>query len=233
MFMGKPWHQHWRQEISSIDDIPDINKDGKHTLMMIATSDQHLKFPTEKLVKSGEKMADLNVTKVSKDGKMIWFEDVAEVYSDSAGVPHRHWPYQGQKLVTEDGKREFQANYPGDEVYLGVKDRKLTAKDFSDTDKDGRKRVFLSNIAPGDEFILPTAVSLYKHAQGTYRVKANCPFKLHVPATDFYLGRKVEGKFKMVKPELDGDGLLSVTEEDLKSGDLFIIIPDNKGGFTI
>jgi len=124
MFLLKPWHQAWRQRIAKLEDIP-LDASGKRTLKLInASSRPAASRPAGRCHgRAGGVMAALEVTRVSPAGDMIWFKDPPELYSGTGDVIERSWAYQDQKLVTADGKRTLQANYPGDEVYLGVKGR--------------------------------------------------------------------------------------------------------------
>jgi len=57
-------------------------------------------------------MCDLEITRVSDDGRTIWFKDPPEQFTDAAGVPHKSWPFVGAKLTTEDGKKTLFAITP-------------------------------------------------------------------------------------------------------------------------
>jgi len=230
MFMWKPWHQKWRQTFKSLEGVPDADGDGQRTLKMLATSRQRQMLPEEKPIEAGDLMKILVVTRVSESGDMIWFREKRPevVFGDSIPVPHRHWPYQNQKLVTEDGTRELQANYPGDTLNLAVKGRKLKSSDIPDADGDGRTCVALSAFTPGDVLETPTYASLVKEGAGLYRLRANCAVTLGIPSKEVLIGVKQGGRMKVSRPSLQR-GAFTVTEDQLRQGELYVILPGADG----
>ena len=232
MYMHKPGHQKWRQTFKSLEDIPDANGDGRRVLKMIATQQHRRLSPTPGTIQPGDTMAELEVTRVSASGDMIWFKDVPELYTDSIGEAHRHWPYQSQKLVTEDGKRTLQANYPGDEIYLGVRGKALSENDFPDADGDGRRYVSLSHIAPGDVFETPTMVSLTREREGLYRLRANCAVRLGLPTKDVRLIVRTSDAVRVVEPQITR-GVLSIDAKLLTTGDVYLAIPAADGSVNV
>jgi len=223
MYMHKPWHQKWRQTFTSLEEIPDTDGDGKRTLRLVATQRQHRVIPDDAYVEAGETMSVLEITRVAPDGSMIWFRDPPEVYTDSIGVAHRHWPYQDQQLVTEDGKRVLQANYPGDEIYLGLDAGKLGEAQLPDTDGDGRRCVSLAHVAPGDVLEVPSTVSLTQERPGTYRLRANCAVRVQVPGKHTRLALVTGEGVKLVT-----SGKKGVIEADaalFAQGKVYVILP--------
>lgn len=234
MFMWKPWHQKWRQTFKSLEEIPDANGDGQRTLKMVAASPQRQMLPQQKTVEADGLMKTLIVTRVSESGDMIWFREKNPdvVFGDSIPIPHRHWPYQGQRLVTEDGARELQANYPGDTLNLAVKGRSLKAADFPDADGDGRRCVALSGVAPGDVLETPTYASLVKEGAGLYRLRANCAVTLSVPAKKVLIGVKRDGRMN-VGPAPLRRGSFTVDEDQLRRGEVYVILPGRNGAYGL
>lgn len=230
MYMWKPWHQKWRQTFKSLEEVPDADGDGKRTLKMVATSRQRQMLPEDKVLEEGGLMKTLIVTRVSESGHMIWFreQNPAVVFGDSAPVPHRHWPFHNQKLVTEDGARELQANYPGDTLNLAAKGRALKMADFPDADGDGRHCLALSAFTPGDVMETPTSVSLVKEGRGLYRLRANCAVTLRVPSREALIGIRQGGRMKVSRPSLR-NGDFTVTEDQLRQGDIYVILPGADG----
>ena len=234
MYMWKPWHQKWRQTFKSLEDVPDADGDGKRTLKMVATSRERQMLPEEKVVEEGEHMKTLLVTRVSESGDMIWFreENPAVVFGDSLPVPHRHWPFQNQKLITEDGARELQANYPGDTMNLAVKGRALKMADFPDTDGDGRHCLALSAFTPGDVMETPTYASLVKEGAGLYRLRANCAVTLSVPSRKPLVGVKRDGRMSVSQAPLR-KGAFTVDADQLREGEIYVILPGADGGYDL
>ena len=201
MYLGFPEHLRWQQRIG-MDEIVDADGDGRRTLRLIAlhTMKKWLGDGRIERVPEGEKMCDLEVTRVRDDGLMIWFKDPPEQYCYTYDIPHKSWFYQGMRMETEDGRRVLTANYPGTEYAITVPGRRLTAEDFPDADADGRRCLVIADIGPGDVVDAPSAVSLQRVAEG-WRIQANSGMALALGAAehqvlpaDLEAGRIVEAQ---------------------------------------
>jgi len=184
MYLAFPRYMTWRQRLSP-KDLVDADGDGRKTLGMYNTGERtriSLGEGKMRTLEIGEKMCDLEITRLSNDGLTIWFKDPPEVYLDSARVPHKSWPYVGMELRTEDGKKVLTAQYPGTEYYFGVRGRDLTKADFPDADGDGRRCIIICDIAPGDTIDTPARVSLQRVAGNRWLLDANCDISITLPA---------------------------------------------------
>jgi len=115
MFLPFPPEVAWRQRIS-MDEIVDADGDGRRTLRLIAANKVGRWHGPERpieVLQPGTRMCDLEVTRVTDDGTMLWFRNPKEQFVYTYPIPHDSWFYQGMDLATEDGKRRLTANYPG------------------------------------------------------------------------------------------------------------------------
>jgi len=177
MYPGFPEHLRWRQRLR-MDEIVDADGDGRRTLRPFAVHPMRKWLGDGRIerVPPGAKLCDLEVTRVSDDGLMIWFKDPLEKYCYTYDMPHKSWFYQGMRLETEDGKHVLTANCPGTEYAIAVPGRRLTPEDFPDADGDGRRcgrhrgpsaratpltrhRPFRCGASPGAGGSRPTAAS--------------------------------------------------------------------------
>jgi hypothetical protein len=183
MYLGWPEPLRWNQKIA-MSEIVDADGDGRRTLRMIAAADLKRRNAdgTDTVVKAGQRMADLEVARVSDDGYTIWHKDPPEQFLDAAGVVHESWPFHAQKLMTEDGKRTLRSTYPGWDVSLAVEGRRLTAADFPDADGDGRRCLLIGDIMAGDRLDAPTHVVMDQVEPGAWRVRADCGATVQLPA---------------------------------------------------
>lgn len=179
-YLGFPEARRHLQVMRS-EDVTDADGDGKTTLTMIATSPQRKPTPDGKgfvTVNSGEKMLDLEFTRVRPDGYMLWTKQHPREYVDSADVPHPGWPYLDQKVVNEKGDKSWIVNMPGDTYQLFAIGKKFTDADFPDADKDGRRLVTLHDYGPGDRLVLPAFAYLRRLPESSasekrYELRAN------------------------------------------------------------
>ena len=183
------WYTGWpevRRHLAVIkpEDLADINGDGKRTLALIARDTQRRFGPdgvTPVDVKPGEKMLDLEVTRVREDGLMFWTRQHPRVFLDSMNVPHAGWPYHHQTVRNEQGDKQWIVNMPGDTVLLGLQERALTEADLADPDKDGRRMLYLQDYGPGDTVTVKTHVYLRRLQAGTFELRANVACTLALP----------------------------------------------------
>jgi hypothetical protein len=240
MYLGYPEHWQWNQRLRK-EELVDADGDGRKTLKLYAA------MPVRKVVgetpegkpiterlEAGALMFTLEVTRLSDDGLTFWFKDPPETFVDSGGVPHKAWPYAGNYLVTEDGKRRIIAQYPGTDFTLAVAGRKLTKEDLPDADKDGRRTVSICDLAAGDTLDAPARASARRTKPGVWEVAANCGLRVRVPAEgDQVFVAVLTGEQVSVRPEKAGREML-LPAALFASGRVFLLTtPDAAGAFQL
>lgn len=239
MYLGYPEHWQWNQRLKK-EDLVDADGDGKKTLKLYAAMPARKVVgetpegkPVTETLPAGTLMCTLEVTRLSDDGFTFWFKDPPETFVDSGGVPHKAWPYVGNYLVTEDGKRKVIAQYPGTDFTLAVEGRKVTAADLLDADKDGRRTVSICDIAPGDTLDAPCRASLRRMREGVWEVAANCGVRVQVPAAGEVFVATLTNAQVSVRPEKGGREIV-LPVELFASGRVFLLTtPDAAGAFQL
>ena len=207
-------------------DITDENHDGKKTLSMICET------PTRKLkpdgtpyipVKPGEKMLDLEVTRIRKDGLMFWTKQHPRQFLDAINVPHPGWPYHRQRVVNEKGDKSWIVNMPGDTYQVSLNKGKLSSRDFPDRDGNGRRKVTFYHYGPGDAVSLPTHVGLRRLEPGKYELRADAACTVTLPGSKVSISS--DGKKWRVIPAtgVSGDRVrINLSLKDLADGRIFL-----------
>jgi len=227
MYLGFPEAIRWSQKIA-MDEIVDANGDGKRTLRMLATSKANRRNDdgTNTTINPGERMIDMEVTRVSDDGYTLWYKDAPEKFTDAANVVHESWPFHGQKLVTEDGKRTLRSNYPGTDVKIAIKDRGATLDDFPDADGDGRRCLMICDIMPGDRLDAPTHVDLQRVGPAAWRVRADCGVTLKVPLKgEILVARKTRSGYELHRPQAGEHGT-SLPVSTFAGAEVYLVAPE-------
>jgi hypothetical protein len=197
-----------------MQDIPDATGDGRHVLRLIAAAPVKYRQDdgTVATKPAGESMLDLEVTRVRKDGLMVWYKPHPLTYLDALNDPHPGWPYHDQVLVNEDGSRRWQSTLPGDTCLLSIPGRTLGPADFPDSDGNGRAQVRFYDFGQGDTVSLQARVALRRTISGVFAVTANTPFTLTLA------GRTVEsspdGRMWATMNSSKAGGTVSVTVTD-------------------
>ena len=89
--------------------------------------------------------------------------------------------HAGRWLYNEDKSRGFRiASFGGDVFKLEGVEGDLNAI-FSDADKDGLRRLWISDIGPGDTFHIPAVTFVQRTRPGLYQVRMMTPCELSVP----------------------------------------------------
>jgi hypothetical protein len=176
-----------RRQLNRIDpkDVTDANGDGKVTLAMYAAERQRKLDAqgNDVFTEAGEKMLDLEVTRIREDGLMIFTKQHPREYLDALNVPHPGWPYHQTRVVNERGDKSWIVNMPGDTYSLVVPGRKLTLADLPDANGDGRRAITFHDFGPGDEVTVPAYVYLDRTAPDSYTVRANAAVELTLPGS--------------------------------------------------
>ncbi len=240
MYLGYPEHWQWNQRLKP-EDLVDADGDGRRTLKLIAAMPVNKvvgqtpegKVVTERL-EPGALMSTLEVTRLSDDGFTLWFKDPPESFTDASGVTHKAWPYVGNYLVTEDGRRKIIAQYPGTDFTLAVEERKLTPADLPDADGDGRRTVAIMDIAPGDTLDAPSRVSARQVREGVWEVAANCGVTVRLPGDAKQIFVAVaQGPQVLLRPER-GDREVRLPADLFASGRVLLLTaPDAAGAFQV
>lgn len=183
------WFTGWpaaRKHLAKISpaDLTDENGDGKVTVAMIVNSASGAKgarrfaadSETIVEVRPGEKMLDLEVTRVREDGYMLFTRQHPREYLDAMKVKHPGWPYHQQIIRNERGDKEWVVNMPGDIYQLELMRKKFSPALLPDVDRNGRAAIELHEYGPGDALTVPTHVSLERlegMGKGVYRLEAD------------------------------------------------------------
>ncbi len=217
-----------RRHLNTINpkDITDANGDGKVTVAMIAT-DKQRKFAADGTTiietKPGEKMLDLEVTRVRDDGLMIFTRQHPRQYLDSAEVAHPGWPYDQQIIRNERGDKQWTVNMPGDTYQLHVEGRKLVPSDFPDADRDGRSTVVFHDYGPGDQVVVPGHCHLRRIGPGVLELRANVGCMLTLPARSVSISNDNGRNWGRVSaPVTDGRITFTLREADLGTGHVLL-----------
>jgi len=78
----------------------------------------------------------------------------------------------------------------------------------------------------------PTSVSLVKESRGLYRLRANCAVTLSAPSPKTLVGVKQDGRMS-VGPAPQHKGTFTVDAEQLREGEIYIIMPGADGGYDL
>ncbi|MCC7517886.1 MAG: hypothetical protein IT578_01740 [Verrucomicrobiae bacterium] len=207
-------------------DVTDANGDGKLTLAMIATEKQRKFAPDGKTlveVQPGEKMLDLEVTRIREDGLMFFTRQHPREYLDASNDPHPGWPYHQQLVRNERGDREWTVDMPGDTYRLRVEGRKLQEADLPDSDGDGRRMVVFHDQGPGDRVSVAAHLFLRRldaRGPGVFELRANAACTLTLPGRQVEVSADEGATWKAASSVIDETGGIttSFTEEALANG---------------
>jgi|GEM_PF-2716926 len=190
----------------SDEDITDANGDGKRTVAMIVsphsgtTGAKKFAEDGETLIhlKPGEKMFDLEVSRIRDDGYMLFTKQHPRIYLDALKLPHPGWPYHQQIIRNEAGTKEWFVNMPGDIYRLFVDGRKLKKRDVPDADGDGRAMLYLHDYGVNDEATIATHAYLRRQSKGVYELRANVGLTLTLPGNKAEVSTNVGESFDAV-----------------------------------
>lgn len=182
MFLGFPVAAAHQNSISW-DDIPDADGDGRRTLIMYRSGrsrDRRL-LPDGALqeVEEGERMLELEITRIREDGRQFWFKQHDLEYVDSLGVPHRGWPYHEQILKNETGEKEWLSVLPEDDTRIYLKDAPVSAEALADVDGDGKRGLTFYDFGVGDIVEIPSRIVIRRQPDGRISVDANVSFAVN------------------------------------------------------
>lgn len=230
-YTGWPEARRFRNRIHP-GDITDANGDGAVTVGMYvnaSTAPQGIKKRlddgTTTMVMPGEKMLDLEVTRVREDGLMFYTKQHPRPFLDSMNEPHPGWPYHQTTIRNEAGTREWLINMPGDTYRLVVGGRTLTADDFPDSNGDGRAMVHIQDIGPGDTLEAPAYVHLNRSGEGVYTVEANAGFTLSLPGREIAVSHDGGETWRTLAGEASSGRLtVQIGEAELGAGRLVLRI---------
>lgn len=213
-----------RRHLNRIDskDLADANGDGKTTVAMIATQ------PQQKLaadgttlieVKPGEKMLDLDVTRLREDGLMLFTKQHPREFVDALKDPHPGWPYDQQIIRNEKGDREWVVNMPGDTYQMHLTDGKIAGSDLPDPNKDGRKLVVFHDYGPGDDVVLATHAQLRRIEPNVFELRANAACTITLPGKAAAISRDGGKTWSDLKANArEATVTLALRESDLGDG---------------
>lgn len=224
---GRFWYTGWpaaRRHLARImpEDLADANGDGRRMLTMIAREPGKKFGPdgeTPVPVAAGEKMFELEVTRLRDDGLMFWTKDHPRTFLDALNVAHPGWPYHQQLVRNERGDRDWVVNMPGDSYQVRVAGRTLREADFPDTDGNGRRQVSLQHYGPGDRVTALTHLYLRRLAAGRYELRANAGCRLVLPGKQVTLSDDGGKSWRDCGATAqDGKVTLALTAADLGAG---------------
>jgi hypothetical protein len=218
-----------RRHLNKIDpqDISDANGDGKVTVAMYVNpldegnaggTRRLLEDGTVQVLKPGEKMLDLEVTRVREDGFMLYAKQYPREFVDSIKLPHPGWPYHQQLIRNEAGTREWTVNMPGDTCQMVIDGKKLTAADLPDPNKDDRPAVYLYDYGPGDEIAVPGHVHLRRLAPGLFEMRANAACSVELPAAGAAVSLDSGKTWQPMGTVANGRVRIELSEQQLADG---------------
>lgn len=225
-----------RRHLNQIDkaDLTDANGDGKITVGMYPNpAEDNTGKGARRInpdgegfitVPVGEKMLDLEVTRLREDGLMIYTRQHPREFVDSLGQTHPGWPYHQQLIRNEAGTKEWTVNMPGDTYQLALDGKTIAAGDLPDSNGDGRAVVMLYDFGPGDHITVPTHVHLRRVAANTYELRANVQAAIRLPGTAASVSAD-QGKTWSSPANVQTDkGTVTwnVTDEELTNGPLLV-----------
>lgn len=182
------------------EDLTDENGDGKISVGMFVsplsgTNGAQKLGPEGELIEvaAGEKMFDLEVTRVREDGLMLFSRQHPREFVDSLKIPHPGWPYHQQIIRNERGDKEWVVNMPGDTFQVVVDGKKVTKSSFPDPDGDGRPAVELHHYGPGDTITAATHVSIERKRDNMYSLRASSPSEIKVSGKDMEVSLDMGG----------------------------------------
>ncbi|MHC4872049.1 MAG: hypothetical protein ACYTFY_09405 [Planctomycetota bacterium] len=194
-YLGFPEARQHQAKISW-DDVADVNGDGRKTLAMyvpLRHKNGIRKFAADgktiETVAAGAKMFDLEVTRIRKDGLMIWTKQHPRDYVDAINVRHPGWPYFDQIIKNESGKRQWTTPMPGDTFELYINGKKADNNTFSDADGDGRALVQLHNYGVGDQITVLTHLYLRRIEKNIYELRANAGCEVSLPGKSIEISK--------------------------------------------
>jgi len=225
MYLGFPVAQQHQQRIS-MDDVPDANGDGKRTLAMFvdenARAVKQMPDGSKGELEPGEKMLDIEITRVSDDGLTLFLKQHPLEFLDSLGVPHPGWPYHRRILKNEDGTRTWTSVLPEDTVRIVLKGDEPSKGDFPDVDGDGRRSFTVYDFGEGDRFELLTHIFITRKSKGVYEVRSDVEATIALPGKTAEISTDGQQWQQARAIPADGKVALALSTAQLANGPLFL-----------
>jgi hypothetical protein len=219
MHLGHPGYRGSFPNKVAMSDFPDSNGDGRRTVRLLGAREREDQ-DEQKNSLHGKVLTELEVTRVTPDGKTFYFRLPKDEKFRRGG-----WEYAYRLLVNEDGSRKWTAKYPGSSILWRLQGG-FKAGDFTDADGDGKIKMSACLFGPGDRIMLDTAVCVTRdNSPGVYAVRSNVPCTIGLPRGEF---TKVEisadGKtFTPLAAKADGARLVvELAEKDLADGGIVL-----------
>jgi hypothetical protein len=182
-----------------MEDLPDTNGDGKRILRMYGSggvNEFKIQEPKDKVV------LELEVTRVDPANHTFYFKMPNSPKGDKE-IDYRTggWQYANRVLENEDGSRRWLATYPGLTFTWELLSAAVSDADFSDTDKDGKRKLLGYLFGPGDTLKINTFVHV-RRVDGGYEVRANVPCTITIPGMETVRLTEKELAAGVCKPQL-------------------------------
>jgi hypothetical protein len=175
-----------------MEDVPDIDGDGRHVLKLMGNGSE--KEPKDKVI------LELDVTRCDPDNYTFYFKMPENEEYQTGG-----WQFANRWLVNEDGSKRWMATYPGIVNNWKLEGNKnLSLESFPDADGDGKRKVRAYHFGSGDSIEIKTFVHVMRTDKG-YEVRANVPCTIKLP------GLKDEVKLG-IKELANGPVMLPITK---------------------
>ncbi len=168
MYLGWPNTDLSFPRVVNLEDVPDVNGDGRRTLKLMGLGNEA--EPRDKV------MLELEVTRVDPENFTFYFKMPQDENYQIGG-----WQYANRWLVNEDGSKRWLATFPGvvnSWMLDGAED--LTLDDFPDIAGDGRRKLRAYHFGAGDTVEVKTYVHVMRTDEG-YEIRANVPCTVKVP----------------------------------------------------
>jgi hypothetical protein len=181
MYLGWPNTDLSYPRTVRMEDVPDADGDGKHTLKLMGGSNDMTRILEMGTGKEDEPktkvILTLEVTRCDPDNFTFYFKMPEDPEYQNGG-----WQFANRKLVNEDGSKTWWATYPGTVNAWKLEDRAGLALDsFPDADGDGKRKVRAYLIGAGDTLSVKTFVHVMRNDDGGYEVRANAPCTVTLP----------------------------------------------------
>lgn len=167
MHLGWPGYRTSWPNTIKLSEIPDANGDGKRTLKMLAS-------PQQGDAGGGELV--MEVTRVDENENTFYFKMPQDARYQQGG-----WQFNFRTLVNEDGSKTWRSLYAGTGYRFVLSGPPVNEAAFTDTDKDGKRKLKIYHFGPGDTFMLPTHAAVSRIAPNEYEVRSNVACTLMLP----------------------------------------------------
>jgi hypothetical protein len=168
MYLGWPNTDLSSPRAIRMEDVPDVDKDGRHVLKLMGSGGET--EPKDKVI------LELEVTRCDPENFTFYFKMPENEEYQTGG-----WQFANRWLTNEDGSKRWWATYPGTVNAWKLENYKdLSLESFPDADGDGKRKVRAYHFGGGDMIEIKTFVHVQRTDKG-YEVRANAPCSIKLP----------------------------------------------------